>query len=112
MRFDPLGQYRSNLVIRIGPLLDSFEGGNVLVLVFVAVIDRTAFGHEVLEHDCVVSFSLLQPESKPEPTFGSHPPIWICLRHGKIVQQKRTTGTAQSLRGHSRPATVYPLVFV
>src|SRR5258707_15541993 len=106
MLFDPLCQYRCNLVIWIGLFLDSFEGGNVLILVFVAVTDRTAFGDEVLKYDCVVSFSLLQPESKPEPTFGSHPPIRVCLRHRTTVQQKRAPGTVPARRGLRRPATV------
>src|SRR5260221_4564005 len=106
MRFDPLCQYRSNLIIRIGLFLDGFERGNVLILVFVAVTDRTAFRDEVLEYDCVVSFGLLQPESKPEPAFGSHPPIRVCLRHRTTVQQKWAPCTVPTRRGLRRSATV------
>src|SRR5258707_7548531 len=103
MLFDPLCQYRCNLVIWIGLFLDSFEGGNVLILVFVAVTDRTAFGDEVLKYDCVVSFSFLQPESKPDATIGSHPPIRVCLRHPTTVQQHQGAGTVTDRRGLRRP---------
>src|SRR5258706_2760997 len=105
MLFDPLCQYRCNLIIGIGFFLDSFEGGNVLILVFVAVTDRTAFGDEVLKYDCVGSFSLLEPESKPESSFGSHPSIGICLRHRTRVQQKRAPGTVPARRGLRCPAS-------
>src|SRR5260221_13765747 len=103
MLFDPLCQYRCNLVIWIGLFLDSFEGGNVLILVFVAVTDRAAFGDEVVKYDCVVSFGLLQPESKPEPTLGRHPPIRVCLVHRTTVQKKRAPVTVPARGALRRP---------
>src|SRR5690242_19360938 len=92
MRLDPFLDDPDRFAVGIEFLFHRSEVREVLTFISVAVMNRPAFDHKVLQHLRVLFFGFLEPEGKTEPLFTAHLPIRICLCHRAAMQKKRAPG--------------------